>query len=146
MSIQAEASVHLADQSGGHIRRLRAKWVEAFNRRRVDDVIGFYAEDAMELPLNGGPAASGIIAIREAMKSTLAAGFAEMKLRQTQVSCTEPLGVELATYTVRLLGGIGTFGSETGRLVATWRREENGEFKIRNSVWSREWGDDLAEI
>ncbi|MGB6482065.1 MAG: DUF4440 domain-containing protein [Candidatus Acidiferrales bacterium] len=141
MSSESGGSAHSSDQNGGDIRLLREKWVDAFNRRDVEGIVSFYAEDAVELPLNGVPAVSGIAAIRELVKSMFAAGFSELKVRQTQVGYTEPLGVELATYTVKSRAGKTQLWRETGRLVATWRRGENGEFKITISVWSRELSD-----
>jgi ketosteroid isomerase-like protein len=139
MSFGTNPSVSPADQSGRDIFRLREKWIEAFNRHDVDGVVSLYAEDAAELPLNGTPAVNGIAAIRALVKSTFDAGFGELKIRQTQVGYTEPLAMELATYSVNSRIGNGHFRSEMGRLVATWRRSGNGEFKITISVWSKEF-------
>ena len=124
----------LAHRSAGDVRRLREMWVEAFNRREVERVVSFYAEDAVELPLNGEPATKGLSAMRELLKAMFAAGFGELRVRQTQVGYTEPLAVEAAMYTIRAANG----SSENGRLVATWRRDENGKFKITINVWSKE--------
>ena len=120
---------------------MREKWVKAFNQREVERVISFYAKDAIESPLNGAPAANGKAAIRESLKAVLAAGFHELKIPRTQVGHTEPLAVELATYTVRYPANSDSAHGEKGRLVATWRRVENGEFEITISVWSRELSD-----
>ena len=130
-----------SEDHGGEIHRLREKWVKAFNQREVEQVIAFYAEDAIESPLNGAPAANGKAAIRESLKAVFAAGFHELKIPQTQVGHTEPLAIELATYTVRYPANSDSAQGEKGRLVATWRRVENGEFKITISVWSRELSD-----
>ncbi len=138
MSSKSGEGANSSYLDGGDIGRLREKWVEAFNRHDVEGVVSVYAEDAVEMPLNGAPAASGIAAIRDLVKSMFAAGFSELKVRQTQVGYTEPLGVELATYSIRSRAGNAQLWRETGRLVATWRRGENGEFKITISVWSRE--------
>lgn len=121
------------------VRHLREMWVEAFNNHDVESVLRFYAEDAVELPLNGAPAVNGTTAIRELLNSIFAAGFCELKVWQTQVGYTDPLAVELATYTVRPRPGNGaSTKEEKGRLVATWRRAENGQFRITIGVWSKE--------
>jgi ketosteroid isomerase-like protein len=123
----------------GDVRQLRELWVAAFNRHDVERLVSFYAEDAVELPLNGAPAVHGISALRELVKSIFAVGFCELKVWQTQVGYTDPLAVELATYTVRPWpGNGGSRKEEKGRLVATWRRVENGPYKITISVWSKE--------
>jgi uncharacterized protein (TIGR02246 family) len=137
----APGSRAASQDHGSEIRRLREKWVKAFNQHEVEQVIEFYADDAIESPLNGAPAANGRAAIREALKAIFAAGFCELKVPHTQVGHTEPLAVELATYTVRCSSESGQARGEKGRLVATWRRAEKGEFKITISVWSRELSD-----
>lgn len=120
------------------IRRLREMWVEAFNNRDLEQVASFYAEDAVELPLNGMPAVHGKNAISQSLKSAFANSFGELRVRQTQVGYTEPLAVELATYIVTRHVRNGEAKEENGRLVATWRRDENGQFRITIGVWSKE--------
>lgn len=134
----------LAGQSSD-IRALRRMWVEAFNLRDLERTIGFYSEDAVELPLNGAPAVNGVAAIRELLKTMFAAGFSELKVQQTQVGYTEPLGVELATYLIKLPKEKDGAHDQKGRLVATWRRDTNGQFKITISVWSRELSESKIE-
>lgn len=134
----ASTSTKSSDQDYADLRRLREMWVEAFNKRDVEGVVSFYAEDAVELPLNGMPAVHGRNAIRESMKSSFANRFTELRVSQTQVGYTEPLAVELATYMVTLPVRNGETKEEKGRLVATWRRNGNGRFKITISVWSKE--------
>lgn len=138
MSSGADEGATWADKKGGDVCRLREKWVEAFNHHDVERVLSSYAQDAVELPLNGTPAVNGVTAIRALVESIFAAGFGELKVRQTQVGYIGPLAVELATYTVKCPAGKANPPSETGRLVATWRRGENGEFKITIGVWSPE--------
>jgi len=126
------------EQDCADVRRLREMWVEAFNERDLERVVSFYAEDAVELPLNGLPAVHGISAIKESFKSSFTNRFNELKVRQTQVGYTEPLAVELATYEVIRHVRNGEANEENGRLVATWRRDPSGRFKITISVWSKE--------
>lgn len=130
----------LADR-GSDVRALRRMWVEAFNRRDVERAISFYAEDAVELPLDGAPAVNGLAAIRASLNSMLGAGFNELKVHQTQVGYTDPLAVELATYTIRPPNGKQWAQQERGRLVATWRRGADGQFRITIGVWSREFSE-----
>lgn len=120
------------------IRRLREMWVEAFNNRDLEQVASFYAEDAVELPLNGMPAVHGKNAISQSLKSAFTDSFGGLSVRQTQVGYTEPLAVELATYIVTRHVRNGEAKEENGRLVATWRRDENGRFRITIGVWSKE--------
>jgi ketosteroid isomerase-like protein len=139
MSLGGCQKLNAGEKGGADVRRLREIWVEAFNRHDVERLVSFYAEDAVELPLNGAPAVHGISALRELVNSMFTAGFCELKVWQTQVGYTDPLAVELATYTVcPRSGNGGSRKEEKGRLVATWRRAENGPYKITISVWSKE--------
>lgn len=140
MSSAVSTSAGSSEQDWGDVRRLREKWMEAFNQRDVERIVGFYADDAVELPLNGTPAVHGIQAITESLKSAFAHRFAELNVRQTQVGYTEPLAVELATYSVRRLVRNGEAKVEKGRLMATWRRDDQRRFKITIGVWSKEAG------
>lgn len=140
MASAASTSTSSSDQGCADIRRLREMWVEAFNTRDLEQVVSLYAEDAVELPLNGMPAVHGINAIRESLRFSFAKGFADLGVSQTQVGYTEPLAVELATYVIMRHGRNGQAKEEKGRLVATWRRDENRRFKITISVWSKEPG------
>jgi uncharacterized protein (TIGR02246 family) len=145
MSSTMEMNARRANESGD-IRVLRERWVEAFNERELDRVVSFYAEDAVELPLNGMPAMHGVSAIRELVKSMFAAGFGRLEIHQKQVGYTEPLAVELATYAISAPMGKSVTRTERGRLVATWRRADNGEFKITISVWSRELSETKTQV
>lgn len=138
MSSAGTTSASSSELASGDIRRLREVWVEAFNKQDVERLLSFYADDAVELPLNGLPAVHGIDAIRESVKSSFANRFAGLRVRQTQVGYTEPLAVELASYMVTVQVRNGEAKEEKGRLVATWRRNGNGRFKITISVWSKE--------
>lgn len=140
MSSATSPSPSDSDQDRQDVGRLREMWVEAFNTHDTERVLSFYADDAVELPLNGLPAVHGINAIREWVKSTFANRFTELRVWQTQVGYTEPLAVELATYVVIRQARNGQGKEEKGRLVATWRRDHNGRFKITISVWSKEAG------
>lgn len=124
--------------AGGDVRRLREMWVEAFNQRDADRVASFYADDAVELPLNGAPAVHGKVKLRELLSSMFAEGIGELKFQHTQVGYTEPLAFEMATYLLDPRAGNPALREKSGRLVATWRRQENGEFRITISVWSKE--------
>lgn len=137
MSAQADTKMS-SQKNGTDVRQLREAWVEAFNRSDWEKVGRFYEADAVELPLNGTPAVNGATAIRELLQSMFSAGWSDLKVWQTQVGYTGPLAVEVATYTIKAGRGNGAGRIEKGRLVATWRRAETGEFKITISVWTKE--------
>jgi len=116
------------------IKRLRELWAEAFNARDLETSLLFYADDAVVLPPNG-IAVRGAEAIRDLLKSMFDAGHSEGKFEQSQIEYSGNMAVEVGAYTVQTHGDGGT-RQDTGRYMATWRRQENGEFRITVNVWS----------
>lgn len=120
---------------GDQVARLRQMWSDAFNQRDAEQLVSFYAEDAVMLPPNA-PAAIGAAAIRELVKKMFSIGVCDLRIQQKQVEYTGPLAVEIAAYTWKIPSGKNAVRNEAGRLVTTWRRAANGEFQITISVWS----------
>lgn len=119
---------------GEQIKRLRESWADAFNARDLETLLFFYADDAVVLPPNG-IAVRGVEAIRDLLKSMFDAGHSEGKFEQSQIEYSGNMAVEVGAYTVQTHGDDGT-RQDTGRYMATWRRQENGEFRITVNVWS----------
>src|SRR5579872_6644137 len=82
-----------------------------------------------------GVAVRGAEAIRELLKSMFDSGYSEGKFQQSQVEYSGNMAVEVGDYTV-LMHAEGGMRQDTGRYMATWRRQENGEFRITVNVWS----------
>ena len=119
---------------GEQIKRLRELWAEAFNARDLESSLLFYADDAVVLPSNG-IAVRGAEAIRDLLKSMFDAGHSNGKFEESQVEYSGNMAVEIGAYTVQTHGDGGT-RLDTGRYMATWRRQEDGEFRITVNVWS----------
>lgn len=124
-----------AQAIGDQVARLRQMWTEAFNGRDVDFLAGLYAPDAVLL-LPDAPAAIGRDAIRELVNNLFRTEKRHLQVHEIQVEYTGPLAVEIATYILMQPGEHDPKQAETGRLVTTWRRDNNGEFQITISVWS----------
>lgn len=124
-----------AQAIGDQVARLRQIWAEAFNDRDADLLVSLYAPDAVLL-LPNAPAAIGAEAIRDVVSDLLKTESRHLRVQLKQVEYTGPLAIEIATYTLMARGENGVKQGETGRLVTTWRRDGNGEFRITISVWS----------
>lgn len=122
------------NEIGEQIKRLRKLWAEAFNARDLESSLLFYADDAVVLPSNG-IAVRGAEAIRDLLKSMFDAGHSEGKFEQSQIEYSGNMAVEVGDFTVLIHADGGT-RLDTGRYMATWRRQEDGEFKITVNVWS----------
>lgn len=62
-------------------------------------------------------------------------GHSEGKFEHSQIKYSGNMAVEVGTYTTQTHLDDGTCQDE-GRYMATWRRQENGEFRITVNVWS----------
>ncbi|MGB7023767.1 MAG: DUF4440 domain-containing protein [Candidatus Acidiferrales bacterium] len=119
---------------GEQIKRLRELWAEAFNARDLETSLLFYAGDAVVLPPNG-IAVRGAEAIRDLLKSMFDEGHPKGKFEQNQIEYSGNMAVEVGAYTMQTHGD-GGMRQDTGRYMATWRRQEDGEFRITVNVWS----------
>jgi len=108
------------------LRKMTQDWVQACNTKHLDDLLEFYAADAMVLRPNVPPV-RGAAAIREFFFGALEAGLGEVEL--------EPLRVEL----------MGEVAYEAGRckmlvpVAMGKRREERGKYMIMFSRLNGEW-------
>jgi len=137
LSESGYSSPGIASPAGGigeQIKRLRHSWAEAFNARDLDASLLFYADDAVVLPPNG-VAVRGAEAIRDLLKSMFDAGHSEGKFERSQIEYSGNMAVEVGDYSVLMHSG-GNTRQDTGRYMTTWRRQENGEFRITVNVWS----------
>ncbi len=116
------------------IKRLRKLWAEAFNARDLESSLLFYADDAVVLPSNG-IAVRGAEAIRDLLKSMFDAGHSQGRFEQSQIEYAGNMAVEVGDYKV-VIHADGGARQDTGRYMATWRRQQDGEFRITVNVWS----------
>jgi len=121
-------------ETEAQIKRLRELWAEAFNARDLDASLIFYADDAIVLPPNG-ITARGVAAIRDLLKSIFEAGYLQGRFEQSHIEYSGNMAVEVGVYTVQTHRA-GTLHENQGRYMATWRRQQNGEFRITVNVWS----------
>ena len=107
------------------VRKMTQDWALACNNRQLDDLVDFYAADALVLRPNV-PAVRGAAAIREFFFAALDSGLGEVEL--------EPMRVEV----------FGDLAYEAGRckmlvpVAVSKRREERGKYLM---IFARQTGD-----
>ena len=118
------------------ILRLDAEWSRAAQRRDVDKVLYYWADDAVVLP-PGSPAVVGKTAIRDfVVKSFQAPGFS-ISWKTTDVAVSEAGDLAYATGTNRVTfrGADGREVSVNGKAVTVWRRD-GARWKCVVDVWN----------
>jgi uncharacterized protein (TIGR02246 family) len=119
------------------ILRLDAEWSEAAQRRDIDRVLSFWADDATVFP-PGSPPVIGKPAIREFVaKSFQTPGFSiSWKTTAVVVSRSGDFAYGTGTNRVTFSGPDGKQGTVEGKAVTVWRREPEGVWKCVIDIWN----------
>lgn len=119
------------------VQRLTSLFLAAFNKQNIEELLGFYAEDAVMLG-PGLPGVKGKTAIRELLKSMFSRGYSGLTLGRNSMAHLGDLAVDIGYYTANMAGREREGGKreENGKYVTAWRRQPNGEFMITVTVWS----------
>jgi len=131
------ASANSTSHAKSQILRLDAEWSEAAQRRDIEGVLSFWAEDAAVFP-PGSPAVVGKPAIREFVaKSFQTPGFSiSWKTTSVVVSRSGDFAYATGTNRVTLMGPDGRQVVVDGKAVAVWRRDTKGEWKCIIDIWN----------
>lgn len=119
------------------ILRLDAEWSQAAQKRDVDRVVSYWADDAVVLPPSSG-AVVGKGAIRDfVVKSFQTPGFG-ISWKTTDVTVSESGDLAYATGTNRVTfrGADGREASVDGKAVTVWRRNPSGTWKCVVDIWN----------
>lgn len=119
------------------VQRLTSLFLAAFNKQNMEELLSFYAEDAVMLG-PGLPGVKGKPAIRELLKSMFSMGYGSVILGRSSMAHLGDLAVDIGYYTANMAGREREGGKrdENGKYVTAWRRQSNGEFLITVTVWS----------
>jgi uncharacterized protein (TIGR02246 family) len=119
------------------ILRLDREWSQAAQRRDVDRVISYWADDAIVLP-PGSPPVVGKAAIREfVVKSFQAPDFSiSWKTTDVAVSGSGDLAYATGTNRVTFRNPDGKQVTVDGKAVTVWRRDKDGAWKCVVDIWN----------
>ena len=105
-------------------------WEAALNAGDVDGIVALYTSDARILPPDGDMA-SGSDAIRAEFVQMTDAGLTG-DLTSIEAVVSGDIGWDVGTYT--LMAGDEVAG--TGKFIETFRRGDDGEWRITNDIWN----------
>ena len=105
------------------IRKLDVAWSDAANRKDLDAVVGYMADDGETLAPNE-PASQGKAAIRDSWSKLLAIPGLSIhwKPLKVQVARSADLGFTRGTYTLSFTGGDGKVVSDHGKYLEVWKK------------------------
>ena len=109
---------------------MSAAWDEALNSKDLETLTMLYASDARILPPNG-EMLRGAEGVRETFGAMMDAGL-EGKTSIVEVSMAGGLAHKIGTYQVT----DGDTVVDTGKFIETWRRGDDGKWRITNDIWN----------
>lgn len=113
------------------LRATDAALTKAVTDRNLDQIIGFYADDAVLLP-TAEPIVSGKAAIREEWHHILSIPNFQSKSATTRLEVAKggDMAYSMGTYTAIMLGENGQSVTEPGKWVSIWKRQPDGSWRI----------------
>ena len=110
-------------------------WALACNIRQLDDLLDFYAADALVLRSNTPPI-RGAAAIREFFFAALDAGLGEVEMDPMRVELFGELAYEAGRCKMLFPVAVGKRREERGKYLIVFSRQPNGEWKALADCWS----------
>jgi ketosteroid isomerase-like protein len=116
------------------LRNMTQDWVQACNTKHLDDLLEFYAADALVLRPNVPPV-RGAAAIREFFFGALEAGLGEVELEPLRVELMGDVAYEAGRCKMLVPVAMGKRREERGKYMIMFSRQ-NGEWKAVADTWS----------
>ena len=117
------------------LRQMTQDWALACNNKQLDDLLEFYAPDALVLRPNLPPV-RGTTAIREFFFAALDSGLGDVEVEPLRVELLGDLAYEAGRCKALVPGAAGKRREERGKYVWVLMKQSNGEWKIAVDCWS----------
>ena len=120
-----------ADDAGKAIRAADAVLQKALADRNLEQIVSFYAEDAVLLP-TAEPIVVGKAAIRKEWAHILAIPNFQNKSETTKidVSSSGDMAFSMGSYVATMMGEDGNLATEPGKWLSVWKRQVDGSWRI----------------
>ena len=105
-------------------------WEAALNAQDIDALVALYTDDARVMA-PGSPIQAGTAAVRDYIGAMVAAGIGG-ELTTVEARVSGDLAYHVGTYTTQIDGTT----VDTGKFVETWRRGDDGVWRISNDIWN----------
>lgn len=118
------------------LAQLDDAWSASAGKRDLDQLVSFYADDAVAYPPND-KIASGRTAIRAAWAGIADPNYAlSWKATSAGVSDGGELGFTAGTFLEITRGADGKSNTATGKFLCVWRKQKNGKWKAIHDMWN----------
>jgi ketosteroid isomerase-like protein len=110
-------------------------WALACNNKQLDDLLEFYAADALVLRPNLPPV-RGTTAIREFFFSALDSGLGDVEVEPLRVELLGDVGYEAGRCKMLVPTAVGKRREERGKYVVVFAKQKSGEWRAVLDSWS----------
>jgi ketosteroid isomerase-like protein len=117
------------------LRQMTKDWALACNNKQLDDLLEFYAADALVLRPNLPPV-RGTTAIREFFFSALDSGLGDVEVEPLRVELLGDVGYEAGRCKMLVPTAVGKRREERGKYVVVFAKQKSGEWRAVLDSWS----------
>ena len=126
------------------IRQMTHDWAAACNNKQIEDLLDFYAADALVMRPNVSPV-RGTAAIREFFVGALEAGLGDVEMETLRVELLGDVAYQAGRCKMLVPVVMGKRREERGKYVIVFAKEKNGQWKAVVDSWSTDLGLNVAE-
>jgi ketosteroid isomerase-like protein len=116
------------------LRQRSRSLTEAFNKKEVESLVGFYQGEAVVYPPNA-PTVRGREAIGDFFKELYAQGATDLQAQTADLGGHGPIAYETGTFALQMRPAEGTGTRDRGKYVFVWRNNNN-VWQIQYAMWS----------
>ncbi len=135
----ARAATDQADCSRAELQERDKGWAAAAFNKNLDGLMGFYHDNAVQLP-PGGPVIAGKNDLRDIFSDLFADPDYSLtwSLEAAEVSRTCDLGYTRGTWTIISRGSDGKLVKSTGKYLGVWVRDDAGNWVVLEDIFNDE--------
>ncbi len=124
-----------ADESA--VREADAAYSKAFEAKDVEAVVGFFADDGLDLSPNA-PMLTGKEAIRKSASEMMATPGLALSWQPTKVEASRggDLAYSIGTYQGTVNDAKGKPVADRGKYVTVWRKQPDGKWKVLADIYN----------
>lgn len=126
------------------IRQMTHDWAAACNNKQIEDLLEFYAPDALVMRPNIPPV-RGTAAIREFFVGVLEAGLGDVEMEALRVELLGDVAYQAGRCKMLVPIVMGKRREERGKYVIVFAKEKSGQWKAVVDCWSSDLGLNVAE-
>lgn len=118
------------------ITAINARFDQAFNAKKAEDIVRLYDESAVVMPAPAGAPVVGIKAIQAFFAGLIEAGVIDHKLTLTEAIADGNLAYQHGNWAGAMVDAVGTRQTFGGNVHLVYRKQMDGAWKAVTHIWN----------